>query len=180
MSETITALLGLFIFTSVAMGPAPLEAKAPATQSYLVSMTGYNAVPGQTDGDPYTTASGAYSDPDVVAARSRDLADELPFGTVIAIEPTDTSAPGCGYPQVAGQIGYRVVADTMNSRFTKKIDILFNNSDGSGHNPAKIFGSCQNVRVRVVGHVDINHMPKSQSELAAAIDPGSARYAVAN
>ena len=179
MTELVTALMGIFIFTGVAMGPADLEAKAVSAPSYTVSMTGYNAVPGQTDSDPFTTASGAYSDPDVVAARSRDLAEELPFGTVIAIEPTDTSSPGCGYPAVADQVGLRVVADTMNARFTKKIDILFHNKMDDGRNPAKVFGKCEGVHVRVVGKIDVNKMPKNQSELALAVGLYTAKYAVA-
>ncbi len=138
--------------------------------SLLVTMTAYNAVVGQTDGDPLTTASGAFSNPEVVAARSRDLAQELPFGTVIRIERTSKDTPNCRYSEVENQIGYRVIADTMHSRWTKKVDILLDESNtvslhGVERNPGIILGVCSNVTVTVVGSVDINRIPTSQAQL---------------
>ena len=81
----VTALTGFFVFAGVGGISTDTLMKAESTQAptyptYSVAMTGYNAVPEQTDSDPTTTASGAYSDPDVVAARSVDLADELQIG----------------------------------------------------------------------------------------------------
>lgn len=139
--------------------------------SLLVTMTAYNAVAGQTDGDPTITASGAFSNPEVVAARSHDLAEELPFGTVIRIERTGKDTPNCRYSEVEHQIGYRVIADTMHSRWTKKVDILLNEDNtvavhGVERNPGLVLGVCSNVTVTVVGSVDINRMPTSQAELA--------------
>src|SRR3989344_4435964 len=61
---------------------APAE---PVQKAFSVALTGYNAVPEQTDSDPFMTASGAYSDPDLVVARSVDLAKKLPYGTVIQL-----------------------------------------------------------------------------------------------
>ena len=152
-----------------------IAAAVPPSQVYSVSMTGYNAVPGQTDSEPLTTASGAYSDPDIVAARSVDLADELPFGTVIEIVPAATSTdPSCGVSLVQPLIGYRVIADSMNARMHNKIDILFGTDDivhvgGIDRNPARALGFCRGTKIVVVGHVAISHMPKTQAELKAML-----------
>lgn len=142
-----------------------------ATHTLSVSMTAYNAVPGQTDGDPYTTASGAYSNSEVVAARSHDLAGDLPFGTVIKIERTAADSPRCRFSEVEHLIGYRVIADTMHTRWTNKIDVLFDQNDtvqvnGRETNPGIAMGVCGEVKVTVVGKVNIKDMPETQAELA--------------
>lgn len=146
-----------------------------ATQSYTVKLTAYNAVPGQTDGDPLVTASGAYSNPEVVAARSRDLAASLPFGTVIALERTAIDTPRCQFDKVEHLIGYRVIADSMNSRFTQKLDVLLPidetvSVDGRMVSASRALGVCDQVNVRVVGKVNVKDIPASQSELARLID----------
>lgn len=187
-----TALTGFFVLSGLsgntAFAQTNIQApQEPTYQSYNVSMTAYNAVPEQTDGDPLTTASGAYSNPDIVVARSVDLADELPFGTVIAITTTGTSTPAsaggpnCGLPVVGDQIGLRVVADSMHPRKRNQIDILFAKDDTvrvgkKDMNPAIVFGVCKNIQISVVGHVDVSHMPHSQAELKIAI--GKAALAV--
>lgn len=170
-----TALTGLFVLS----GAAGLNAdtwnktqspQVPAYKTYSVAMTAYNAVPEQTDGDPFTTASGAFSDPDVVAARSIDLADELPFGTVITVSSA-TSTPNCGLGVVGNIIGLRVIADSMHPRKRNQIDILFDaKQPGWKTNPAKTFGVCKAVEIKVVGHIDISHMPHNQMELKAALE----------
>ncbi|HUY62642.1 MAG TPA: hypothetical protein VMV50_02545 [Candidatus Paceibacterota bacterium] len=141
-------------------------------------MTGYNAVPAQTDGSPLMTASGAYSNPEVVAARSQDLAKELPFGTVIEILGPAEKGSTCGYGVVAPVIGYRVIADTMNKRYTDRIDVLFSTkanyvmANGTEKNAATILGVCDGVAIRVVGHIDLTHpgnLPKTQADLAALV-----------
>ncbi len=151
---------------------------APLVVSYQVAMTAYNAVPGQTDTDPSTTASGASSNPEVVAARSQDLGEELPFGTIIEIDGPESKQNNCGYSVVSPILGYRVIADTMNARFTNRVDVLFSTkanykmSDGSMVNASTILGVCHGVTVRVVGHLDPDHMgklPKTQTELAALV-----------
>lgn len=147
-----------------------LATSREVASSLQVSLTGYNALEGQTDGDPTITASGAYSNPEVVAARSRDLADELPFGTVIKITRESSDTPGCRFSQVEPQIGYRVIADTMHQRWTKKIDVLLDHTntvpvEGREVNPGVALGVCRNVTVTVVGSVDINRMPTTQAEL---------------
>lgn len=178
--------MGLFLLTAPAYAasgtvttatPAAIAEKPsaplPATKTLKVTLTGYNAVPGQTDGDPATTASGAYSNPSIVAARSRDLAAELPFGTVIDIEPS-AATPGCGFSYVDEKIGLRVIADTMAARMHDKVDVLFGANDevaigGKLVNAARALGNCK-VTVRVVGRVDIAAIPSTQKELAAAVN----------
>ncbi|MFA6408428.1 MAG: hypothetical protein WCW36_03110 [Candidatus Paceibacterota bacterium] len=158
----------------------PVAVVAPAIPGHIVTMTAYNAVAEQTDGNPFETASGAYSNPEIIAARSRDLADELPFGTIIEIDGS-TISPGntCGYGVVAHHIGYRVIEDTMNARYTDRVDVLLNteeesvSSDGRSINAANVFGICKGVTVRVVGFVDIRHLPKTQAGLAALVKKGT-------
>ena len=171
------ALMG-FLLLSGALSALPTEASAPTLPSHTVTLTAYNAVPEQTDGDPFTTASGAYSNPEVVAARSRDLAGELPFGTIIEVVGVATPNTTCGYRVVAPLIGYRVIADTMNARYTARIDILFSTNSnfrtrsGATINAGTILGICNGVSIRVVGYVDITrpgNLPDSQEELAALV-----------
>jgi 3D (Asp-Asp-Asp) domain-containing protein len=138
-------------------------------------LTGYNAVPAQTDSDPSTTASGSPSNPEVVAARSRDMADTLPFGTVIAISAPAKFDNNCGYSLVEPLIGYRVIADTMNVRFAKYVDVLFDTgdnyklSDSSTKNASTILGVC-NVTIRVIGHIDLaKGVPATQRALASLV-----------
>ena len=177
-----TALTGLFVLSSaggLSSGWTNTESlQVPTYRTMNVAMTGYNAVPEQTDSDPFTTASGAYSDPDVIAARSVDLADDLPFGTVIALSPasrapaSDSSqgGPSCGVGVVSDLIGFRVIADSMHPRKRDQIDILFEAKPlGWRSNPAVTLGMCKNIQVQVVGHIDIAHMPRSQSELKAML-----------
>lgn len=171
---------------SLFLGAAPLPnhndvtprivAPAPAEVSnYNVTLTAYNAVAAQTDSNPFETASGAYSNPEVIAARSGNLADELPFGTIIELDGTGASRASCGFNVVAPLIGYRVIGDTMNPRYTDRIDVLFDTksnysrTDGSKINAASVLGICKGVTIRVVGHVDIQHIPKTQAQLAELV-----------
>lgn len=158
------------------------EAKAKAIATYTVKMTGYNAVPEQTDSDPFTTASGAYSNPEVIAAVSKDLRyGDLPFGTVIALE-YDGKSNSCGFNAVKHLIGYRVIADQMNPRFEKKIDILFNAEDtvmiavngqpAKPTNPARALGECRGVTASVVGKIAIKDIPETQAELRILVGKG--------
>lgn len=146
---------------------------------YSVTLTAYNAVPAQTDSNPFETASGAYSNPEIIAARSADLADELPFGTIIAIDGPSGSTDTCGYRAVAPLIGYRVIEDSMNPRYTHRIDVLFDTkdnfvrTDGTEENAANVLGICKKVAIRVVGHVGFSRIPKTQRELASLVEKGS-------
>lgn len=178
----VVALLGLLFMPLVTSAGATHASSAAAEppDTMAVSMTAYNAVPGQTDGTPYLTASGAYSDPNVVAARSQDLASELPFGTVIEITAA-SSSPSCGYGAVSQDVGLRVIADAMNIKMKNKIDILLPEQQKIGkrtEDPAVVLGICKNVAIKIVGHINVNDMPQTQGELAAALD-SSAQLAVA-
>ncbi len=175
---SLTALMGFLLFSGGAQAlPAHAMApKAPPQQAYAVTLTAYNAVPEQTDSDPFVTASGAYSNPEVVAARSRNLADTFPFGTIIELDGSNiSSGETCGYDVVAHRIGYRVIADAMNARYTDRIDVLFDTkadyatTDKGMKNAAEVLGICEGVTIRVVGHIDIKNIPKTQTELAKLV-----------
>ncbi len=173
------ALMGFLLFSGAVTTPVTGDSApiVPELDLHIVSLTAYNAVPWQTDDDPSVTASGAKSNPYVVAARSRDLAGDLPFGTIIELRTNGASDGNCGLSYVEHLIGYRVIADTMNARFTKYIDILFPEDSmiplGSRElNAANVLGSCDNITIAVVGHVDISrpsNLPTSQAELAALV-----------
>lgn len=158
------------------------EQKLAAVSTHSVSMTGYNALPEQTDSDPFTTASGAYSNPEVIAAVSKDLRyGEMPFGTVIELS-YDGKSNNCGFRAVEHLIGYRVIADQMNPRFEKKIDILFDQEDkvmiavngqpAKPTNPARALGECRGVTAKVVGRIAIKDIPNSQTELRMLVGKG--------
>ena len=156
----------------MAAGTAIATPLAPAP-TYSVSMTAYNAVPEQTDSDPSVTASGAFSNPDIIVARSADLAEELPFGTVIELVAA-SSTPNCGFDLVSDQVGLRVVADSMHPRKRAQIDILFNENDrvrvsGKLTNPALVMGVCKRAVIRVVGTIDMKKIPTTQQELRLAV-----------
>jgi 3D (Asp-Asp-Asp) domain-containing protein len=143
-----------------------------------VKLTSYNAVPEQTDHNPSVTASGAFSNPEVVAARSVDLKGTLPFGTVVALTRKGGDTENCRFGAVEHLIGYRVIADSMNSRMRNKIDVLLNASDtvlvhGVATNPSLALGLCNEVEVRVVGKIDIKDMPQTQEELRKLVEGDS-------
>jgi 3D (Asp-Asp-Asp) domain-containing protein len=146
------------------------------TASYTVHLTGYNAVPEQTDGDPSTTASGVHSNAEVIAARSQDLAEELPFGTVVKITRAASDTPGCKFHRIENQIGYRVIADTMHYRWEKRVDVQLDPADkvkieGKLVNPGIALGVCGQVKVEVVGHLPLSRIPATQAELAKIYAP---------
>lgn len=169
---------GFFIMSGAQAASAPEIPTLPTLPSYTVTLTSYNAVVGQTDGDPMTTASGLRSNPEVIAARSVDMASDLPFGTVVAI----TRAPGtdsadCGYNAVEPLIGYRVIGDSMNSRFTNRVDVLLDQNDvipsgGLYRNPSRVLGICKDVTVQVVGFMKLTDVPSTQAELAKMVTEG--------
>lgn len=180
MTTTLaTALIGLFAFAGNTSFSATEEMKSLSvpkeTVNLSVKATAYNAVPEQTDDDPSVTASGLHSNPEIVAARSRDLADILPFGTIVAITPPSEANNNCGIERVSDQIGYRVILDVMHSRKRSQVDILFDqdntvNLSGRERNPAEVLGICEGVTVHVVGHVDLKDVPSTQVELAALVE----------
>lgn len=179
------ALMGFFLLSGgMAAMPAYVQAPQAPDPGYAVTLTAYNAVPEQTDGNPFETASGAYSNPEVVAARSQDLAEEFPFGTIIEIDGSYVLKKNCGYDIVEPLIGYRVIADTMNSRYTDRIDVLFSTEsnyaqkDGSTKNAGVVLGICSGITIRAVGYVAINRIPKTQIELAKIVQGADGGLAV--
>ena len=174
--QIVTALMGLFLLSSAVIAkPALAQAPtAPEPPSYTVTLTGYNAVPAQTKDDPFVTASGAYSNPAVVAARSQDMAGELPFGTIVRIDEPPATSTTCGYGMVAPIVGYRIIADTMNVRYHHRMDILFSTkahyaTAGGTKNASTVLGVCPGATISVVGHVDISNIPKTQAALVALV-----------
>lgn len=172
--------MGFFVYSSLTASStvaATIRAPEPPAPiaTHKVALTAYNAVPEQTDEDPFTTASGAYSNPEVIAARSVDLAKDLPFGTVIEVVAAgSTSTPTCGLAIVEEQIGYRVIADSMHPRKREQIDILLdhNNTVRVGKkeiNPAVAVGICKNIEIRVLGQIDVKDMPRTQAELRRVV-----------
>ena len=180
----LIALVGAFLLSgSAAVAPVTPAAAPVAPTTYAVKLTAYNALAAQTDDNPSVTASGVASNPEVVAARSRDLAEVLPFGTVISIEPSATSSPDCGLGAVESQIGYRVIADVMSARKTNQVDVLLNQdqtvrSQGVETNPSLVLGVCDGVVISVVGHIDLKDIPKTQADLARLITGKSDTLAI--
>lgn len=177
--------MGLFFLSGAATAglPAVTDLSTETLKPFLVHLTGYNAVPEQTDSDPTITASGAFSNPEIIAARSRDLAKELPFGTIIEIDGPIAAQKTCGFSIVKPIVGYRVIADTMHPKFTKRIDLLFDTEanyllgDGKVKNAGIVLGICDQVAIRVVGRLDmtkVSKLPKTQAELASLVESGKA------
>jgi 3D (Asp-Asp-Asp) domain-containing protein len=110
-----------------------------------------------------------------MAARSVDLKETLPFGTVIEIvSHSDPKNPNCGFAAVEEYIGLRVIGDSMHPRKRNQIDILLPNektifANKRWVNPAVALGVCKEVEIRVVGKVSIKGIPKTQEELRLAV-----------
>jgi 3D (Asp-Asp-Asp) domain-containing protein len=178
-----TALTGLLLLSSAsttATNAQPWTKTAPIEPTYVthtVSMTGYNAVAGQTDDTPFVTSIGLRVNPEIGAAASRDLIKtDLPYGTVIELVPNSAEAAtgGCELPAVVDFIQYRVITDTMHPRRTNHVDVLFDASDKVtiGRNTlsaARAIGWCNNVQIRVVGKIDLKEVPETQKELRAIV-----------
>ena len=76
----------------------------------------------------------------------------------------------CGAACADDDFGLRVIADSMHYRKREQIDILLPTgktvrAGGKQVNPAVALGVCKDVVIRVVGSIDIRHMPKTQAEL---------------
>ncbi len=196
----VTALMGFFLLSGSVSAPegngtqvTGLMSGAPTSQTvaladqalvvrdipsdkiHTVKLTAYNAVPEQTDGTPLTTASGAPSNPEVVAARSVDLAQDLPYGTIVSITREGKDTPSCRFNQVKSLVGYRVIADSMHSRKRNQIDILLNPSDTvtvyeKQVNPSVALGVCETVTVTPVGKLSVKNIPDTQEELKAMVE----------
>lgn len=170
-SETVTVES-----QKLALKDEPTVIKAAGDAKTLtVKVTSYNAVPEQTDDHPTVTASGAWTNPEVVAARSVDLAGTLPFGTIIELSRSGKDSENCRYGAVEHLIGYRVIADSMHSRKREQIDVLLDPTDtvsvhGVETNPSVALGVCGGVEVRVIGRIKISEIPATQAELRKIVE----------
>lgn len=187
--------MGLFAFSGGPVAPVEATYNAPGAEAnnpalalagtaemerpidgdiLTVKLTSYNAVPEQTDHTPTVTASGAYTNPEVIAARSVDLKEELPFGTIVEITREATDTENCRFQKVEHLIGYRVIADSMHSRKRSQIDVLLDQNDtvevhGEEINPSIALGLCAGVTIRVIGHIEVKDIPDSQLALNALV-----------
>lgn len=157
------------------------RANTDDTLTFSVLLTSYNAVPEQTDHNPSITASGAYSNPEVIAARSVDLASDLPFGTVVEISRAADDTERCHFKTVSHQIGYRVIADSMHSRKRNQVDVLLDPQNtvivhGKETNPSVALGMCSDVTIRVVGRIKVSDIPQTQEELRKMIEGDSIAF----
>lgn len=107
--------------------------------------TTYNAVPGQCDSDPLTTADGSRIDPDKLrdgkirwCALSRDFIARwgglFDYGDTIQVGSFSS-------PQINGKW---IVHDCMNKRYSNSIDFLF---DATNNNPK--LGVCRDLVVKI-------------------------------
>jgi hypothetical protein len=166
---------------SMTTTPSSNDSVLQPLTTYSVTLTSYNAVASQTSATPWLTASGAHTNPQVIAARSHGLASQLPFGTIIAVMGPSSAddGPYCGYDSVSHLIGYRVIADTTNARFiAPRIDIQLDQNDkvpvgGRMINPSVALGACTGVQIKVVGYVNPANIPQTQTELAALVNSSS-------
>lgn len=186
MVQLFTSIaIASFLFGGTTVSPAATAelkqaeesffAAAHITKSYTVKLTGYNAVPAQTDDTPFTTASGLYSNPEIIVAKSRDL--NLPFGTVIAIDASNRERNNsCGVELVEEMIGYRVIGDVTHARKSMQIDVLLDerkpvNLNGNYINPSLVLGICDGVKIKVVGKIDdLKNVPDTQEKLRQMIE----------
>jgi|JI8StandDraft_1071087.scaffolds.fasta_scaffold181783_2 3D (Asp-Asp-Asp) domain-containing protein len=190
----INALMGFFVYSNAVVAPAPLpvtpvlegtttvatidmveKLSALPPQDFTVSMTAYNAVPEQTDDTPFTTGSGAFSNPEVIAARSADLRTHLPYGTVIKVTTAPIDSNNCNFSVIEPQIGYRVIADAMNPRIHNTVDLLLDQTKvvtvgKRTLNPAIALGKCHEVVITVVGKLAVKDIPATQAELKALVE----------
>jgi 3D (Asp-Asp-Asp) domain-containing protein len=98
-----------------------------AAKSFIVTSTAYTSSVRETDSTPFITATGARTRFGIVAV-SRDLLPMLPYGSQVRLEDLG-SVSGRG----RGQFDYLfrntifVVEDTMNPRFSWRMDIWMPN-----------------------------------------------------
>lgn len=94
----------------------------------VVTVTKYNPVIAQCDSDPLITADGSYIDTIKLNKRelrwiaiSRDLLKDYQYGDTVYLSSLDNKIDG-----------YYVVRDTMNKRWTNRVDILSPCDDSLG------------------------------------------------
>jgi len=104
-----------------------------------VIITAYTPSVWETDSTPFITASNKVISEAYVAV-SRDLLPKFPFGTKVKIFIPDKNLPGCGKEVIGKSWIVRYVEDTMNSRYSKRIDLVF-----FSRKKAITFGKCKGV-----------------------------------
>lgn len=118
--------LPLLVLLPMIVGSTRVNIKSPPSppppvidDRISVTLTTYQAVAGQTDDDPFVTASGFKLNPynprkHRIIAISRDLLQTFRFADSVVIENAGKYS------------GTYCVHDVMNKRFRKRIDILIN------------------------------------------------------
>lgn len=124
-------MLGIALITSISGGrgaAGTMKFKAPVKKKKTVTATVYNPVKEQTDDSPLATADGSKIDLKKLKKKrikwiavSRDLLKDYEYGAKVKI----TSE----YPSINGTYE---VHDTMNKRFSNRIDILSAEKDSVG------------------------------------------------
>ncbi len=126
-------VLGIALITSISGGrgaAGTMKLKAPTVKKKkTVTATVYNPVEGQTDDSPLATADGSKIDLKKLKKKrikwiavSRDLLKDYEYGAKVKITCTS-------YPSINGTYE---VHDTMNKRFSNRIDILSAEKDSVG------------------------------------------------
>lgn len=85
-----------------------------------VTVTSYNSLAAQTQGNPFITATGTRTRPGVIAV-SRDLVRAYGYGAKLKIVSWKKTN-GCNPQAIPKNVTYRI-EDTMHPRWNRKIDI---------------------------------------------------------
>ncbi len=113
--------------------------KLSIKKDYVI-ITAYTPSVWETDSTPFITASGKRISKSYVAV-SRDLLAEFPYGTKVKIIIPDKNLPGCGSKEIMEKnLIVRQVEDTMNKRYSKRIDLVF-----FSRREAIRFGKCKGI-----------------------------------
>lgn len=106
-------------------------------ETVYVTATAYSSDENQTDSRPFETASGTRVRPGIVAL-SRDLLRLYPHGSKVRVEHVMPDSRRCG--RIAQRTKHKTftVQDTMNARWTRKIDFWVQSAQ-----EAREFGVCR-------------------------------------
>lgn len=114
---------------STTQSRSAMPGSTPVPLANDVTITCYNAVPGQCSGNPLITASGRRIDLQKLdrgelryVAVSRDLLKQYKYGDVVEVFIAE------GHPYN----GQWTIADTMHKRWSKKIDLLLSTKQKLG------------------------------------------------
>ena len=118
---------GLLLAISLHAVPWPqaLAQSAGKPKVLILEATAYTSSVRETDSTPHITATGARTRLGILAV-SRDLLEILPFGTKVRLKDLGTIyGRGKGQFDALFKDIVFVVADVMNARWRKKVDIWF-------------------------------------------------------